>query len=183
MLWADLSRDIVRTEVGSGEEAASFTLSVGSPSLPFTQMHLIARHSVRSTSGNIDVSIRLNTDSGTNYAYQNMASASGSAAAANDAAASSYKIHTVGATALKFGNGEALVTDAFATRGFKGIESIGANFESQVVLATGNWGSTAAVTSVTWVATGGGSFAEGSVFTLAVADEMFAVAGGQTVIT
>lgn len=183
MLWSDLSRDITRTELASGEESASVTLQVGTPDTPGGELHLIARHSVLSTSGNIDVSVRLNSDSGANYARQGLSGVSGSDSASGDAAETSYKIHSVGDTAFKFGNGELLVADAFSGRGFKAIESIGANFENEIVLAAGNWADLSAVTSVTWVATGGGLFAEGSVFTLAVVDEMFAIAGGQTIIT
>ncbi len=183
MLWTDLCRDIASAEIGTGEEVSSYTLNVGTPDIPFDELHLVARHSVRSTSGDIDVSIQLNSDTGTNYAYQDISGGGGSDAAASDAAASSYNLHSVSDTALKFGNGEALIVDAFSTRGFKSIESVAANFESGIVLAGGNWGDSSVVTSVTWVATGGGLFAEGSVFTLAIADEMFAIAGGQTVIT
>lgn len=183
MLWSDLSRDITRSELASGEESASVTLQVGTPDTPGGELHLIARHSVRSTSGSIDVSVRLNADSGSNYASQELSGASGSAAASGNSAETSYKIHSVGDTAFKFGNGELLIADAFSGRGFKAIESVGANFENQIVLSAGNWADLSAVTSVTWVATGGGLFAEGSVFALAVADDMFAIAGGQTIIT
>jgi hypothetical protein len=100
------------------------------------------------------------------------------------AAATSFEIHSASDDALEFSGGEFIVVDAFSTAGFKAIQSYGANVENDVRLDVGHWSKSGnpAIISVTWLALGGGSFDVGSMFSLGVVDENFAIPGTGTII-
>lgn len=172
-------RVIARTELSG--TSASETLSVGSPSLPFTKRHLVLRISARASAGTPNLLLRINGDTSGNYNYQNLKGAGGSDTAARTNAATSVLLGTLSSTANEFSGGELLIPAAFLAT-FKSFEGIFGVVEDNVHIVAGNWADASAITSVT-VFTSASTFASGTVIELAVVDEMYAIAGAETILT
>lgn len=180
MLLTNLARDVSHQELGVGEETTSVTLQVPA-GLPFDKKHLLLRDNVLSTSGSITVGVRFNSDATAVYSRQELVGTGGSDTAARTTGATSYELHSAGATANEFTGGQAVVVDAFSTRSFKAICSLGGNADGVVRIDAGSWqlAGKPAITSVTFIAIGGGSFDVGSLFTVSVVDEYYAIPGAE----
>jgi hypothetical protein len=172
------TRTIARTELAA--TSTTETLAVTTTGLPFTARHLVIRFNGQ-TSGAVDVLLRLNADSGSNYNRQELTGAASSAAAVRSTGETSYEFVRSVSTSNIFASGEILIPDALSTRSHKSLLSIGGKNEAEVRLDAGRWASTSAVTSVT-VFPASGNFAVGTTIELAVVDEMFAIPGAETII-
>jgi len=173
------TRTIVNTELST--TASTVTLSVGTPSLPFTHRHLVVRVNAIATTGTPNILVRFNTDTGANYNYQIMKGAVSSASAVRSSAQTSLLFGILSSTSNEFSGGEFLVPDAFSTRSYKSLVALSGQVEDSVHSAGGLWLDTSAITSVT-IFTSASTFASGSVFDLAVVDEMYAVPGAETIV-
>ena len=72
--------------------------------------------------------------------------------------------------------------DAYGVRSYQSMISFG-GVDTELRVHGGIWSTVAAITSITFVAGGGGTFGTNSVMSLEVVDELFRVAGAQTIVT
>lgn len=175
-------RVIARTELTS--PASSVTISgidTLIAALPFTARHFVLRWNVRATSGTPNVFARLNGDTGSNYNVQTV-QGSGSTPFAFRGTETSFNYSQASSVANVFSSGEAIFTDAFSTRSHKSDLSFAGRVENLVRVHAGRWADTSVITSVTlFIASS--TMAAGSVFEVAVVDEMFAIAGAEQILT
>ena len=177
---------IARTELGSGEEAISVTLTVDTSTLSFTPRHLVVRINGQHDGQDDGAYLRLNGDTGSNYNWQNI-NGTGTTETAqrvsdNDGGINLWKTDD---EASVFGGGEWLLPDALSTRTHKNVIGTGGQGETYGVWSIfGRWASTAAITSVTCkVSDGTAGWAEGSTFELCVVDESYAISGAEDILT
>ena len=172
---------IAKTTVESA--ASSVTLTVDTSMLSFTARHLVVRANAIHETMDDGVYFRINGDTGSNYDYQNMVAVGGTETASHNYNGTLIPLWKTDDEANIFGGGEWLLPDALSTRTHKNIVGTGGQGETYGVWYTlGRWGSTAAVTSVTFILTGG-NFDEGSDFELCVVDENYAIAGAEDILT
>lgn len=110
-----------------------------------------------------------------------MKGAVSSASAVRSSAQTSLLFGILSSTSNEFSGGEFLVPDAFSTRSYKSLVALSGQVEDSVHSSGGLWLDTSAITSVT-IFTSASTFASGSVFDLAVVDEMYAVPGAETIV-
>jgi hypothetical protein len=163
--------DLLETQILGSSQASVVFSSLGTYSA--TYKHLQIRYVARSarTEVNDGIQIRLNGDSGSNYARHNLAG-SGSAVSASAGVSVtstlSLPIAANSATASAFGAGVIDFLDAYSTtknktiRGFGGISS---NF-NELAFQSGLWLNTAGMTSLTLLSTTGNNIATNSRFSL-----------------
>ena len=177
---------IAKTELTSN--SASVTLNIDTSALSFsggtnsTPRHLIIRINARHNSTNDDVLLRFNGDTGNNYNWGSI-EGTGTTEAYNASSStydqSSMKLCEIDDASNQFNVGEWLVPDAFSTRGHSTVIGVGGVDNTYGVHVTGGrWANTAALTSVTFMASGGTGFAADSYFELAVVDESYSVYQG-----
>ena len=168
---------VVRTTLTS--TASSVTLTYSSPG--GTPRHLILRTSTIATSGNPNVFIRLNGDSGSNYNAQVLHGYSTTTAAWAGTSNSSLQIlGNIDDLSNAHSVSETLFPDAFSTRTHKSALCISGRHEEVVNAGGGRWENTAAITSVE-VFVDSSTFTAGSIFELAVVDEAYVI--DETILT
>lgn len=142
---------IATTTVGSGGAS-----TVSFSAIPGTYSHLQIRYLARVSSGNLFYA-RFNSDSGSNYPYHRL-SGNGSSASAYGTSATS-KIDDIFLTTNStdiFGAGVMDLLDYANTNKYKTLRSLSGyenNSAGQVILGSGLWMSTSAVTSIEFTPT------------------------------
>ena len=160
---------------------SSVTLYYASPG--GTPRHLVLRTSTQATSGNPNLLLRFNGDSGSNYNSQVLYGYSTTTGAwAGTSQTSMSVIGNIDDLSSTFSVSETLFPDALSTRTDKSVLSIGGRIEEVVEPGVGRWESTAAITSVTCFVDSS-TFAAGSTFELCVVDEAYLISGGETINT
>ena len=161
---------IATTTVGGGGAATvSFT------SIPATYTHLQIRGISRSTAtgtGTEASLITFNSDATANYSYHTIRG-DGSTATATGSASTTFMVFwgsvRAGDTASVFGGSVVDILDYANTNKYKTLRALGGidtnTTVDYVVLSSGNWRSTSAVTGIT-IACGAGNFAQYSQFAL-----------------
>jgi hypothetical protein len=143
---------IATTTVGAGGQA-TITFS----SIPSTYKHLQIRAISRITAaiGATDVTMRFNSDSGANYSYHSLYGNGASALSVGGGGeATMYPMSTVGTTAGAgtFAVGVTDILDYANTNKFKTVRTLTGvdyNGAGQVILNSGNWRSSSAVSTIT----------------------------------
>ena len=152
-IYAGSYESIQTVTVGSGG-VANFEFT----SIPSTYTHLQIRGIVRSTlagSGITQTTFRFNSDTGTNYSYHNLigdGAITSSGAAANQTSIIVTNAPQPSATASAFGFTIMDILDYANTNKYKTIKALhGAdlNGSGQMILSSGLWRSTSAITSIT----------------------------------
>lgn len=162
---------IATVSVGSGGQS-TITFS----SIPATYKHLQIRYMSRSaTATTTDVlSWRFNSDSGSNYSRHFLFGDGGGGGGVSGAATSDTRMTTDGttgatATAGIFGVGVVDILDYADTNKYKTLRAISVddrNGAGLVVLNSGNWRSTSAVTTITIITNSTANFSQHSSFAL-----------------
>lgn len=161
---------------GSFESIATATLSstttnITLSSIPSTYKHLQLRILTRASNASVDraITLRVNSDSGSNYA-QHYLDGDGSTASASGSASTTSMLFTktAGASATANVYGVAIVdfVDYASSSKYKTIKTFGGfdnNGAGNVILSSGLWQSTTAINSITVVNT---SFLSGSTIAL-----------------
>jgi hypothetical protein len=152
--------------VGSGGAAnASFT------SIPATYTHLQVRMLVRNTSTSNGYNMRMNSDTGNNYARHYLYGTGSAAGAAAVTSTSSMVLADAGistSTSGVFGGSVCDILDYANTNKYKTIRTLGGfdnNGNGLISMDSGLWQNTAAVTTLT-IFPDAGNFAEYSQFAL-----------------
>lgn len=143
---------IATTTVGAG---GSTTITFSA--IPATYKHLQIRAISRVTAavGATDVTVIFNTDSAANYSYHSLYGTGVSALSVGGASSSTiYPMNTIGTTAAAsiFAAGFIDILDYADTNKYKTVRSLSAvdyNGAGQISLASGNWRSTAAISTIT----------------------------------
>jgi hypothetical protein len=159
---------IATTTVGSGGQA-TITFS----DIPATYKHLQIRAISRLTNaiGATDVFLRFNSDSAANYSYHSLYGNGASALSVGGGGeANMYPFSTVGTTAGAgtFAVGVADILDYADTNKFKTLRALTGvdyNGAGQLILASGNWRSSSAITTIT-LTSSTNTFAQYSQFAL-----------------
>lgn len=149
--------------------------SITFSSIPSTYTHLQLRGITRSTatgSGTEAHLITFNSDSGTNYSYHTLRG-DGSATSSTGSASTSYMVcwgsPRAGDTANTFGASVIDILNYANTNTYKTLRGLGGidtnTTVDYIILASGNWRSTSAVSTITLVP-GAGSYAQYSHFAL-----------------
>jgi hypothetical protein len=136
--------ELIATSFGTGS-SGSVTFS----SIPAGYKHLQLRFTAIATAGNPYMGIRLNGDSGTNYAYHYLMG-TGSSVLGNGATGQTSAINLgfiAGINTSIPTAGIADIADAFSTNKNKTIRTLNGN-TGELVLSSGLWINTNAVTSV-----------------------------------
>lgn len=178
---------IAREELSSAQ--SSVTLNVDLTNLPFDASlarHLVVVVNARSTRATVNahVELTLNSDTGNNYNSQNLRGSGSSATAARTSARDYlWRCFIPGASVASdaYGGGEGLLPDALSTRSHKAFIGLAATVEELVELEAARWTNTNAITSVTFTVDSQ-NIDEGSVFEIAVVDEMYAIPGIETIL-
>lgn len=169
----------VAASTSSFESIATFTLSssgtVTFSSIPstysFLQLRYIAR-SARTGATTDELAIRLNSDSGANYARHRLSGDGATASATGQASQVEIpynQVPTTDSTASIFGAGIIDILDYASTTKNKTTRTLAGNDQNgsgTVRLNSGLWMNTAAVTSIYLFATVGTNFVSGSTFAL-----------------
>lgn len=137
--------ELISTTSGTGS-SGTVTFS----SIPTGYKHLELRFAALVNTGNPYMGIRLNGDSGTNYAYHYLMG-TGSSVISNAATGQTSAINlgfTAGMSSSIPTSGIVNVLDAFSTNKNKTLRTLNGN-TSELVLSSGLWLNTSAVTSVT----------------------------------
>jgi hypothetical protein len=151
--------NIATTTLGSVQETVTFSSISGT----YTDLVLVCW--TKSPTADVGLSMRFNSDSGSNYSYTQIAG-NGSAAASNRESNKTY---------ARFGNNiqtngtytKADIQNYSNSTTFKTILSRSGDSRSGGTVAFVNlWRSTSPITSLTVFPEGGGSFGSGSTFTL-----------------
>ena len=172
---------IAKTTLTSATD--SVTLTVDTSMLSFTARHLVIRANVIHASQDDGVYLRINADTGGNYNLQNITEVGASETASRANGETLLKLWKTDDEANIFGGGEWLLPDALSTRTHKNVIGTAGQGETYGVWYTfGRWENTAAVTSVTFIVTGG-NFDENSDFELCVVDEDYAISGAEDILT
>ena len=157
----------------SSSTVATNTASVTFSSIPSTYTDLVIRCSNRTASGGVEtLNIQLNGDTATNYSSTNV-KGSGTAASnsrtTSDTSATMYTSDWSSDTANTFSNGEIYIP-SYTVAQNKPIGTFGVeenNAAAAFITASASlWRSTAAVTSITLIYTGGNNHLAGSSFYL-----------------
>lgn len=165
------SYELIETTV-LGSAASSVTFSSIASTYKHLQLRIVARSSRSSSIDNIG--IRLNSDSGTNYATHTLegtGSSVSSGARTGDTATGRYKIPGNTAPANAFGASVIDILDYASTskntttRHFAGMHETSAS-QYQIILSSGLWLNTAAVSSIYLYNLNAGDFVTGSRFSL-----------------
>lgn len=164
-------------ELGSFDSIATTTLttataSITFSSIPSTYTHLQIRGIARSVGANVNITVQLNSDTGSNYTYHNIIG-NGAAVTANGGASSSvlYLGFTpeTASTASCFSGTVIDILDYTNTNKYTTLRSITGsdlNGSGSVRFMSGAWLSTSAVTSVVLTISGSDSFQQYSSFAL-----------------
>ena len=162
----------------------SVTLTYAAPAgVSWTPRHLLLRTSTQATSGNPNLLLRFNGDSGSNYNSQVLYGYSTTTGAwAGTSQTSMSVIGNIDDLSSTFSVSETLFPDALSTRTDKSVLSIGGRIEEVVEPGVGRWEDTAAIASVTCLVDSS-TFAAGSTFELCAVDESYLISGGETINT
>ncbi len=160
---------ITTTTVGAGGSSA-ITFSAITSAYTHLQIRYSARTSRVATAEDID--LQLNSDTGNNYSWHIMYGDGVNAVLGNGT--STYRmiipgVSSANATANIFGSSIVDILDYTNTNKFKTVRSIGGNERNgagEIMLESGNWRSTNAVTSLTLTPSAGGNFVQYSTFAL-----------------
>jgi len=162
---ATASYESIASVAGTGSSGTiSFTSIVG------TYKHLQIRYMPTTTTAAQTIYLRVNSDTGTNYAKHKLVGTGTTASAGGSASASSIEI-----SGINIGQGTTYpscgiidIHDYASTTKYKTIRDIGAfdaNGSGEIDIVSGLWMNTAAITSITIFVTTG-NFATSSVFAL-----------------
>lgn len=166
------SYESISTVLVGGGGASTITFS----SIPATYKHLQVRGISRDTSSTYasnDMVMQLNSDTGANYSWHRLYG-TGSAAAADAASGASYmdigQESTAAASASFFGTSVVDILDYADTNKYKTVRcltgiDLNGGTDGRIMLTSGNWRSTSAVTTVL-VKPVSGNFAQYSSFAL-----------------
>ena len=160
------------------ETTSAVTLSVNPiviAALSFTPRHLLVRTQTQATSGNPNLFVRFNGDSGSNYnsqVFYGYATSAGAWAGTNTTALN--LIGNIDDLSNAFSVSETLFPDALSTRTHKSALCLSGRLEEVVEAGGGRWENTAAITSVTCFLDSS-TFAAGSTFELCVVDEAYVI--------
>ncbi len=169
------SSSLTLTPVGKYESIASATGTGSSgtisfTSIPSTYKHLQIRYMPTTTTSSQTIYLRVNSDTGTNYAKHKLVGTGAATSAGGTASTSSIEI-----SGINIGQGTTYpscgiidIHDYASTTKYKTIRDIGAfdaNGSGEINLVSGLWINTAAITSIT-IFVGAGNFATSSVFAL-----------------
>jgi hypothetical protein len=160
---------IATTTVGAGG-ASSITFS----SIPSTYQHLQIRMLARSTTaaGNSNAYIQFNSDTAANYSFHELTGSGGTAGSAGSASITGPRIcnyPAASSTASMFGGGVIDILDYKDTNKYKTYRSLNGNDQNgsgYIILFSGNWRSTSAVSSIVIGDNSGGNFVQYSSFAL-----------------
>lgn len=165
------SFESIATATGTGSSGTiSFT------SIPSTYKHLQIRYIARSDAAATDrtITVRFNSDSGSNYAYHNLygdGSAATSSGASTTTGMIQRSITAASATASIMGVGIIDIHDYASStknktlRSFTGVDANTASTDWKVSLNSGLWVNTNAITSISLIASSG-NFTTASTFAL-----------------
>ena len=186
MLGTNLSRDIARDTAAGGETSLSVSgIDTLVAALPWNATrparHLIVRWSALASTGTPAVSLRFNNNSGGVYNAQDVKGASSTKTALRTNGATSMPVGTLSSTAFEFSGGEIVIPAAFLTATHKSHTGIYGEVENNVSVAAGRYAATPAITRVDLIIASG-SFVAASSLTVGVVDEMYAVAGAESLI-
>lgn len=164
------SYDLISTTI-LGSDTSSVTFDVST--LASTYKHLQIRLTGRSIGSNYesDVKVTFNSDSGSNYSYHKIDADGGSISswgAASQSFMSAGYLSASSNTANAFGAVVIDFLDPFSTTKYKTIRGLGgfrAASYPRIMLSSGSWRSTSAVTAIT-VTDGLSSFITGSRFSI-----------------
>lgn len=154
---------IATVTVGSGG-AATATFS----SIPSDYTHLQIRTFTRNTSDQYYIRIRVNSDSGSNYANHRLSGNGTAASAASNTSDTYAYLYPQTATATTFGGGVIDILDYKNANKYKTFRALGGydqNGDGRIELNSGLWMSTSAITSIVLDAFAG-NFAQYSSFAL-----------------
>lgn len=163
---SDPAYELIATSFGTG---ASNTVTFST--IPAGYKHLQLRFSALVNTGNPYMGIRLNGDSGANYAYHILLG-TGSSVVSNGATAQTSAINfgfSAGMSAAIPTSGISDILDAFATTKNKTLRTLTGN-TSELVLTSGLWLNTSAVTSVS-------AFLQSGVFTTSTRFSLYGLKG------
>tara|TARA_R110000868_G_scaffold8978_3_gene45483 strand:- start:2599 stop:3147 length:549 start_codon:yes stop_codon:yes gene_type:complete len=158
------SYESIATATGTG---ASGTITFSS--IPATYKHLQIRTNAGDGAGNL-IYIRLNSDSGSNYAYH-WIRGNGTAAAASGSATQTEMSFAGYALGVSSAMGVSItdIADYASTSKNKTIRTIfgyETNAAGQIYLSSGLWQSTSAITSISLIDNGAANFSTASTFAL-----------------
>ena len=183
MWWARLLNNLAAILSDAGAAATSYesiaTVTVGAggsssitfSSIPSTYKHLQIRGISRATSTGANNLVQFNSDTGSNYAYHTLyGDGSSAAAAAATTQTSAYAGYTAqnGSTANAFSSLIIDILDYANTNKYKTLRSLNGfdnNGSGLIVLASGLWQNTNAISTVSF-AMNTGNFAQYSSFAL-----------------
>ena len=149
---------IATTTLGSA--AASYTFS----SIPSTYTDLVLIASVKTVSGDDGISLRYNSDSGSNYSWIYLLGNGSAAASGRNANDSKVQVGNVNAT--DFSPSIVNIQNYANTTTFKTSVSRTSLAGNYVIAYTGLWRNTAAINSIQILHNSGSNFLIGSTFTL-----------------
>lgn len=177
---------IIASSIQPGLNATSFesiaTVTVGSggqanvefTSIPSTYKHLQVRYIARTVRGEAadDLHLQFNSDTGSNYSYHYL---QGTGSAATAGAGSSTTVMLIPtapgntATSNTFGAGVVDILDYANTNKYKTMRALGGddrNGAGEILLESGSWRNTNAITTLTFKAASASNFAQYSTFAL-----------------
>lgn len=170
---------IITPSFGAMDLISSVILTAGQPSVVFdvstlasTYKHLqlrIVGRTDRTASGGDYIRLRFNADTGTNYSFHSLTGNGSNVVSENAVNATAMHFERLGSSDLATSNYGALVVDMldlFSTTKYKTTRNFGGVATNYVMLQSGNWRSTSAVTAVNVVVGGGSNFVAGSRFSL-----------------
>ncbi len=155
---------IATVTVGSGGSA-----SVSFTSIPADYTHLQIRGIQRTTGGVYDLRLQVNSDTGNNYATHRLGGFGTGTFAEGIASTSSIKLGLVGTVTSVFGGTVVDILDYKNTNKYKTIRSLNGYDENgggYILLTSGLWQNTNAITSLTLSLSSSGNFLEYSQFAL-----------------
>jgi len=158
--------DSIATASGTGS-SGTITFSF----IPATYTHLEIRQISRCTVGSSDCNLRFNGDTASNYSWHRIMGNGTVVSAAAGATQTYIELPAIGYSALlanTYGASVTSILDYANTSKYKTVRSIGGhedNTSGLVIVNSGNWRNTAAITSIELL-TGSGSWSTDSRFAL-----------------
>jgi hypothetical protein len=166
---ADTSFELIETSIVSGSSTSSVVFS-GLGSYSSTYKHLQIR-GVAKPATNANTYLRINGDTGNNYAWHELYTYDPATSVASGYATSQNHIKAIYAdgtgTANSFGAGVIDILDTYSTTKNKTVRILtGTTDDVFVALRSGLWNNTASITSLTLVTSDGSNLVAGSRFSI-----------------
>lgn len=144
-----------------GSAAATVTFS----SIPGTYTDLIIIVQGTTTTGNSNIGLQFNSDTGSNYSFNGLGGSGGAAVATRSTNATNIQTEYYGYFDQTIGNRIIHIMNYANTTTYKTVIGRGNNSNNGTSVIVGLWRSTSAITSAT-VVDGGSTFTSGSTFSL-----------------